>query len=126
MTGITVTLTKRTQAGTDPFGMPTYTDTTEDVADVLVGEPTTDDISNAITMYGKKIAYTLAIPKGDTHSWEDTFVSLPAPFEGTYHTIGYPTAGIEANIPLRWNKKVHLERIESQSETELPGNQGSA
>ena len=113
MTGITVTLTKRTQTGTDPFGLPIYTDTTENVADVLVGEPSSNDVTNSITMYGKKIAYTLAIPKGDTHVWEDTFVELPAPFEGIYHTIGYPTAGIEANIPLRWNKKVHLERIES-------------
>lgn len=113
MTGITVTLTKRTQTGTDPFGRPIYTDTTENVADVLVGEPSSNDVTNSITMYGKKIAYTLAIPKGDTHVWEDTFVELPAPFEGIYHTIGYPTAGIEANIPLRWNKKVHLERIES-------------
>ena len=126
MRGITVVLTKRTQTGTDLFGMPIFSDTTENVSDVLVGEPSTEDVTNAITMYGKKIAYTLAIPKSDTHTWEDTFVSLPTPFEGIYHTIGYPTAGIEANIPLRWNKKVHLERIESQSETELPGNQGSA
>ena len=61
---------------------------------------------------GKKIAYTLAIPKGDENTWEDTFVTLPAPFGGTYRTIGSPTAGIEENIPLRWNKKVHLERFE--------------
>ncbi len=126
MRGITVTLTKKTQTGTDPFGQPIFTTTTENVSDVLVGEPSTDDITNTITMYGKKVAYTLAIPKGDTHVWEDTTVTLPTPFEGTYHTIGYPTAGIEVNIPLRWNKKVHLERIESESETEQQGNQGSS
>ena len=112
MTGVTITLTVKTQTGTDSFGQPTYSTTTENVPDVLVGEPSTEDITNAITMYGKKIAYTLAIPKGDTHVWENTEVALPEPFGGTYHTIGYPTAGIEANIPLRWNKKVHLERIE--------------
>ena len=126
MRGITVKLTEKTQSGTDPFGMPKFTTAEVDVHDVLVGEPSTDDITNTITMYGKKVAYTLAIPKGDTHVWEDTTVTLPAPFEGTYHTIGYPTAGIEANIPLRWNKKVHLERIESESETEQQGNQGSS
>ena len=114
MKGITVTLTVRTQTGTDPFGQPIYTDTTKDVSDVLVGEPSTDDINNALTLYGKRVSYTLAIPKGDTHTWENTTVVLPAPFGGKYHTIGYPTAGIEANIPLRWNKKVHLERIESE------------
>ena len=112
MKGITVTLTVKTQTGTDPFGQPTFTDSTKDVSDVLVGEPSMDDITNAITMYGKKIAYTLAIPKGDENTWEDTFVTLPAPFGGTYRTIGSPTVGIEENIPLRWNKKVHLERYE--------------
>lgn len=112
MRGITITLTKKTQTGTDPFGQPIFTTTTENVSDVLVGEPSTDDITNTMTMYGKKVAYTLAIPKGDTHTWEDTTVTLPEPFGGTYHTIGFATAGIEENIPLRWNKKVHLERIE--------------
>ena len=126
MTGITVKLTKKTQTSVDPFGQPIFDTIEVDVSDVLVGEPSTDDITNSMTMYGKKVAYTLAIPKGDDHDWEDTTVTLPAPFYGTYHTIGYPTAGIEANIPLRWNKKVHLERIESQSETEQPGNQGSS
>ena len=42
--------------------------------------------------------------------WTDTEVILPEPFAGRYRTIGYPTAGIEANIPLRWNKKVKVER----------------
>lgn len=125
MKGITVTLEKKTQSGTDGFGRPTYTVTPEDVSDVLVGEPSTTDITNMMTMYGKRVSYTLAIPKGDENVWEDTIVILPAPFGGRYHTIGFPTAGIEANIPLRWNKKVHLERI-GQSETEQSGDQGSA
>lgn len=112
MKGITVTLTVKTMTGTDSFGKPVYSTNTTDVNDVLVGEPTTDDITNALTMYGKKIAYTLAIPKGDTNVWEDTTVTLPDPFAGTYRTIGFPTAGIEENIPLRWNKKVHLEKLE--------------
>lgn len=112
MKGITVTLTVKSTTGNDAFGRPVYTESTTDVKDVLVGEPTTDDITNALTMYGKKIAYTLAIPKGDTSVWEDTDVTLPDPFAGKYHTIGFPTAGIEENIPLRWNKKVHLEKLE--------------
>lgn len=113
MTGITITLMKKTPSGTDGFGRPMYDTEPVSVDDVLVGEPTTDEITNDLAMYGKKVVYTLAIPKGDTNEWEDTEVVLPEPFAGTYHTIGYPTAGIEANIPLRWNKKVHLERIQS-------------
>lgn len=125
MTGITVTLEIQTQTGTDPFGQPIYTTTTTDVDDVLVGEPSSNDITNNLEMYGKKVAYTLAIPKGDANNWDDTYVTLPAPFNGKYHTIGFSTIGIEANIPTRWNRKVHLERI-GESETEQHGNQGSA
>lgn len=111
MNTITVTLIEKTQSGTDEFNNPVYTEVEESVDGVLVGEPTTNDVTNVLQMYGAKIAYTLAIPKGDEHTWEDTRVILPEPFDGEYHTIGIPTAGIEENIPLRWNKKVHLEKI---------------
>ena len=112
MTGITVTLEVKTQTGTNNFGEPVYSKTTKEVSDVLVGEPSTDDIANILALYEKKVVYTLAIPKGDENVWENTTVTLPAPFAGKYRTVGIPTAGIEENIPLRWNKKVHLERFE--------------
>lgn len=112
MKTVTVTLVEKTQSGTDPFNNPTYTETETDVSGVLVGEPSTDDVTNIYTTYGARISYTLAIPKGDSHNWDDTTVILPEPFAGTYHTIGIARAGIEENIPLRWNKKVHLERYE--------------
>lgn len=129
MKGVTVTLKQKTQTGTDDLGQPIYTTTDVHVNDVLVGEPSTSDIENAMTMYGKRIAYTLALPKGDKHTWYKNQVVLPEPFcdykeetvSGakvivpvflTFNVIGDATAGIEENIPLRWNKKVHLERLE--------------
>lgn len=111
MKGISIILVEKTEAGEDRLGQKIYTEEQVTVDNVLVGEPSTEDIQNAQTLYGKNVAYTMAIPKGDTHSWEDTKVILPEPFAGTYRTIGFPTAGIEANIPLKWNKKVHIERI---------------
>lgn len=111
MKTVSVTLTVKTQTGTDALGEPLYTETTESVDGVLIGEPTSEEINNAITMYGKKASFTLAIPKGDTHTWEDTTVTLPAQFGGTYRTIGTPKMGIEENIPLKWNKKVVVEKI---------------
>ena len=108
--GITIQLITKTQDGFDPFGEPIYKEAIVNVDDVLVGEPSTDDITASLELYGKRVAYTLAIPKGDTHNWIDTEVVLPSPFNGRFKTIGIPTAGIEANIPLRWNKKVKLER----------------
>lgn len=112
MKGVSVTLKKKTKTGTDAFGQPVYTETDIEVKDVLVGEPTTEDIQNAITVYGSQIAYTLAIPKGDTNDWCKAKVVLPAPWSATFNVIGDAIMGIEANIPLRWNKKVHLERLD--------------
>lgn len=112
MKGVTVTLKSKTQTGTDGFGQPIYITTDVSVDDVLVGEPSTADIENTITMYGKRIAYTLAIPKGDANVWAKSEVVLPAPWSMTLKVIGDVTEGIEENIPGRWNRKVHLERLE--------------
>lgn len=112
MKGVTVTLKSKTKTGTDDFGQPIYSETNVDVSDVLIGEPTTEDIQNAITVYGKRISYTLAVPKGDSNTWTKCQVVLPAPWSETFNVIGEPTIGIEENIPLRWNKKVHLERLD--------------
>lgn len=105
--GITVILYERSESGTDGFNRPIYTETPVEVANVLIGEPSTDEITNEINLSGKRLAYTLAIPKGDSHVWTDRKVS----FRGqTFHTIGEPTQGIEDLIPLSWNKKVKVER----------------
>lgn len=108
--GVTVTLIAKTQVGTDILNNPIFEDTEVKVDNVLIGEPTTEEIANSMSLYGKQVHYRLAIPKGDTNEWVDTEVELPAPFEGKYRTIGYPTAGIKSNIPLLWNKKVMIER----------------
>ena len=117
MRGVTVSIVVKTKIGTDDFNQPIFSETVETVDDVLVGEPSSDDITNALTLHGAKVLYRLAIPKGDTHDWDGTRVILPEPFAGEYKTVGIPTAGIDANIPLRWNKKVLLERYEGQNQT---------
>jgi hypothetical protein len=110
--GIAITLYDRTQTGTDEFGAPTYAETPVIVENVLAGEPSTQDIIDEINLSGKQLAYTLAIPKGDTHVWTDRTVEF---FGETFRTIGNPTQGIDELIPLDWNKKVKVERYE-QSE----------
>ncbi|MBQ3321895.1 MAG: hypothetical protein IJH05_03510 [Firmicutes bacterium] len=110
ITGITVTLYVKTQAGVDALNHPVYSETPVQVEDVLVAPASSDDLIDSTMLEGKKAVYTLAIPKGDTHDWLDVKVELPEPFAGVYKTFGFPTAGIEANIPLRWNKKVMVER----------------
>lgn len=105
--GITVRLYVKTQTGTDDFGAPVFDETTKEVCNVLVGEPTSEDIVSSLQLYGKRIAYTLAIPKGDEHDWEDVTVEF---FGQKFRTYGGVTQGIDTLIPLCWNKKVKVER----------------
>lgn len=107
MRGITVLLHVKTESGFDEFGAPIYTDEVIPVDNVLIGEPSSDQAMQDLNLYGKRLAYTLAIPKGDTHIWTDTVVEF---FGQTFRTYGEPTQGIESLIPLSWNKKVKVEK----------------
>ena len=106
--GIPVVLTVKTMTGEDAFGAPIYETSTETVENVLVAPSSAEEIQDTLTLTGRRAVYTLGIPKGDAHVWEDTTVQF---FGQTFHTIGPVTEGIEALIPLCWNKKVQVERI---------------
>ena len=105
--GITITLVDKIQTGEDDFGAIIYDDVEISVDNVLVAPTSTDDIVNQMSITGKKAVYTLAIPKGDTHDWEDKEVLF---FGQRWRTFGVPLEGIEDMIPLDWNKKVMVER----------------
>lgn len=105
--GITVILVSRKPVGMDAFNRTVYESVEEAVENVLVAPTASDDIVTAQELTGKKAVYTLAIPKGDTHDWEDATVKF---FGKEWRAFGYPMEGIEENIPLDWNKKVMVER----------------
>lgn len=104
----TISLITKTQTGTDPFGEPIYTEETIDVPGVLIGTPSSEDISSTMELYGKHISYMLGIPKGDTHNWVDAEVVF---WGERYRTIGYPITGEPENIPLKWGQNVRVERF---------------
>ena len=112
--GISVTLYKETLTGYDTFGAPVYTTTKETVHNVLVAQPSTDDITSAISLYGKKITFNLGIPKGDTNDWTDKVVEWTDASGNTMKvkTFGVPMMGIEANVPGQWHKIVKCEAYE--------------
>ena len=114
MRGLTVTLyeTEEIQGGADAFGVPTYKETAVTVDNVLVGEPSTDDIAISTNLYQKQIHYMLGIPKGDTHDWIDKKVEWTDAYGNTIQckTFGFPITGVEANIPGPWHMKVRCER----------------
>lgn len=107
--GIPIELAVKVQTGTDSFNRPVYDTEWVTVGNVLIGQPSTEEIIDELNLSGKRLDYLLGIPKGDTHDWEDTQVRF---WGQVYQTIGAPTQGIESMIPLSWNKKVKVMRYE--------------
>lgn len=112
--GITIQLINRIDTGTrDAANHPIYQDADPvAVNNVLVAPTVADDVISSTQLEGRKSVYTLGIPKGDTHIWENAKVILPEPFAGTYKVFGSVQAGIEEMVPLTWNKKVTVELYE--------------
>ena len=107
--GIPITLIDKQVVSVDPFGSPVVKDVEILVDNVLVAPATTEDVTNQMSLTGKKISYTIGIPKGDLHDWEEKEVRF---FGKRWKTVGLPLEGIESMMPLEWNKKVMVERYE--------------
>lgn len=107
--GIQITLINKKPVGKNPFGEVIYEDIEIPVENVLVAPTTNEDVISAMDLYGKRAAYTLGIPKGDTHDWEDAEVRF---FGARWRTFGISTVGIDHLIPLEWNRKVLVERYD--------------
>lgn len=107
MRTVTVQLAIKSSTSTDAFGAPIETEQLVDIPGCLVGQPTSEELNDTMSVYGKQIAFVVGVPKGDNHSWVDTDVII---FGNRYRTIGYPSTGIQANIPLKWGMNVKVER----------------
>ena len=106
--GMDITLYEKTQTGEDGFHDPVWEEHPVTVPNVLVGQPTAEEITTELQLTGQRIAYTLAIPKGDTHDWNEVRVE----FWGQKFRSCGTVQGMEDLIPLAWNKKVQVERYE--------------
>ena len=82
-----------------------------EVENVLVAPSTEQEILDTLELTGRRAVYTLGIPKGDNHVWTDRKVSF---FGQDFRVIGAPVEGIEAMIPLEWNRKVRCEAIDDK------------
>ncbi|HEL1655042.1 TPA: hypothetical protein TXN47_001080 [Streptococcus suis] len=105
--GVPVVLIDKQVTGKNSFGHPKFEDVEIVVENVLIAPASTEDITNQINLTGKKVDYTLAIPKGDVHNWTNKEVRF---FGQRWRTVGEPLEGLDHLIPLEWNKKVQVER----------------
>ena len=107
--GIPITLYTQEQTGTDPLNRPIYKETAITVENVLVHPTTYEEQIEQLNLNGALVIYSLAIPKGDTHDWQDKKVSF---FGQSFKTIGIPVQTIDELTPTAWNKKVKVARYE--------------
>lgn len=109
--GITVILYDRTVNGRDEFNHDIVEETPVSVENVLVApiESSASDGGASYDMDRKRSRYTLGIPKGDTHVWENRTVEF---FGHKWRTVSFSYIGIETMVPLSWNRKVTVERYE--------------
>ena len=107
--GVPVTIINIKDGAEDPFGRPAKEEVREVVPNVLISPMSSEDVVNEQNLSGKHAIYQLAIPKGDSHDWENAIVEF---FGHRWRVIGFPEEGIETLIPLEWNRKVKVERYE--------------
>ena len=108
--GISVILYQKVDTGeVDSFNNPIYEETSTTVDNVLVSPSESTDVIDQLNLRGKKAVYTLGIPKGDNHIWEDNDVEF---FGERFHVFTPHILGIESMIPLSWNGKVMVERYD--------------
>lgn len=107
--GETVILLEKTEIGIDPFDRPIYNEVEVPVDNVLIGSPTFDAAISELNVTGKKLAFTLGIPKGDKHDWIDAHVIIRGQMFKTY---GFPLTQTETNVPGPWNMQVKVEYYE--------------
>lgn len=109
--GTTVQLGVKTKTGENSFGAPIYDTVFVPVENVLVGQPTSDEVTSELALSGKITEFMLGIPKGDTHEWEDTEIII---FGKKYRTVGAVIRGIEENVPGPWHFKIRVVRYEQE------------
>ena len=108
LNGITVRLYNRVQVGLDEFNNPQVWYTSDDIDNVLVGQPSTSEIVESNDFYGKRLDLMLGIPKGDTHVWTNALVGINGQY---YETFGLPMTGIQDLIPLAWGQNVRASKF---------------
>lgn len=107
--GKTVLLHEQTVTGKDPFGKNITSESLVEVENVLLEPADYSAIVDELNITGKRLAFILHIPKGDTHNWEDTKVDF---YGKTFKTFGPVMEYQEELTPLDWNKRVKVEKFD--------------
>lgn len=110
MHGEPITIQWREQTDADPFGNPTYTNSEENVDNVLVAQGSQSNSTDSTRPDGVQVAFTLYFPR----SW--AFKSLKNAtvlIDGNpYKVLGNPRPYDGGLTPTAWNLKVECSESE--------------
>lgn len=110
ISGETIYLIPQIEGSEDAFGKPIKTDGTPlSVENVLISPVTSSEVLDTLNLSGRKAVCQLAIPKGDSHEWEDQFVEF---WGHRWRAVGFVIQSMDHLTPLSWNKKVMVERYD--------------
>lgn len=109
--GIPIILYDAVVTGEDDFGHEIKEETPITVHNVVIGQPSSEDILSEISLSGKRIAYNLCLPVGDDHDWENRVVEF---YGRKWRTIGIPTQYMDGFMGdnFSWNKQIKVEAYE--------------
>lgn len=109
--GIPITLYETVVTGQDAFGADIEEEVPVTINNVVIGQPSSEDIISEINVSGKHVAYNLALPANDTHEWENKTVEF---YGRKWRTIGIPTQFIDGFMGAGWpwNKQIRVEKYE--------------
>lgn len=107
--GQSVILYERTKTGKDEFNRDVYEEKPVIVENVFIGRPEANEVVSEMNLSGRRIVYTLGIPRGDTHDWENVTVEF---YGRKWKTFGIPVQGNTKLMPFVWDKNVTVEAYE--------------
>lgn len=108
--GTTVRLYEKVESGArDAFNRPITESVPIDIENVLIEPLSETEVLDLLNLTGRKAVYRLHIPKGDAHVWTDCRVDF---FGKSWHVIGDVLEFQEELVPLSWNKRIRVERID--------------
>lgn len=110
---IPVTLYEVVGYETDGFGKKQPVTVPVVVQHCLVAQNVADAVVDQTTLETNREQFTIAIPKGDSHKWEESMVEFVLAGEQIKaRTFGATLKGIEALVPTYWHKQIKAERYE--------------
>lgn len=107
--GETIFLVQKIETGKDGFNRPIYKEETVPIENCLYMPASSQEQVDSLNMTGRKILYTVSIPKGDNHIWEDQIIMIKG---RKYHVCTPVEETIDHLTPLSWNKKFRVEAYE--------------